>query len=1823
MATELAVAYVSIVPETSKIAPGVRKALGAAEKTADSSGQSMGTKLSAALGTTLKRSAVGVGVAAGAAIGAGLTKGIGRLNGIEQAEAKLRGLGHSADSVGSIMDNALASVKGTSFGLEEAATVAASAVAAGIKPGQELETTLKTVGDTAAIAGTSMSEMGAIFGSVAARGKLQGDDLLQLTSRGVPVLQMLGKQLGKTSEEVSDMVSKGQIDFKTFEAALRDGVGGSALEAGNTVKGAMANMGAAAGRLGATIAGPFFKQAAGGFRGVTDALDALNTKIQPTMQQVEQWLVGTGIPAFKDFGREAGSAFEQLIKSEAAGSSLASTQRAIEQISGVAKDLGPSLGTVASALLEASAALGISTWDVFATTLDLAARILDATLVPALRMVADFAEHNQIAVNAMVAAWMAFKTVPGIMSRVTGALEPIKSKTDSLKSAMDNLQTATIRTGSYGTVSMGRFGSAIAEVGQKVPILAKMQAAFVEGAVGAQHFARTTGVVKGAMAGVQGAATGAMNMLGGPWNVALLAGGAAATYFAGEASKMQKSVELNAESAKLAADAYMGMFDALSSGQDVTAAASKSFNDIRGHLDEIAANGPGGFTRFDTAVSGVLNKIPLLASEEQKATQASNERWRDTADAADRAGQAFDELGWSNDRVAAAVTGSDAAFQNLRQKLIETGEGGSEAAGHIQQLRDEFLQAQRTADALGPAGAKFGQVMEDISQKAGTAEDRASKLRIALMELSGVKLSAAEASAEMTRALDRVSQQMEQFAGATLSANGAIDTTTTAGAAAHDALMGIGNAMQRSVASGNDVNQVYGQFSSQLAGLKDSLGLTEAEYQKLLDTYGLTPEKLVTTADFQADPAKAAAAGLKAELDKLGDGQKEITMQVHDEAARQQLQDLGFKVGELQKDGTVKINVDNAEARAKLDDFVLNQMPKVDGKTPTAHAILDASQLFATNEFAAAQLYTLDLKRPTPLANMDVSQLNARQIEALQKVGLLDGQKPTPDAFLDISALSGEQQAALAKVFALDEQRPTPLASLSKEQLDAKANEATNRLRQLNDTHTEPRVTANTDQAITALGGVKSLLGSLKDKILNVFVRRHDEGGGHATGGRFATGGKLPKYATGDRHDGYRIPTTGRGSNGTDKWLALNEDNLPVARLDHGEWIINRRSSAKYDKELAAINAGTFPKLPGYANGGVFDDILGGQPMPTANDYLRFARGERVNGFQASRPLEGAPYIWGGSNWGDCSGTASAFAAFGLGIDPFPRKFATMDEEQWLRSHGARMGRGPAGTLRIGWANGGPGGGHTAVTLPDGTNAEMGGARGNGQLGGQAAGGLDGQFTNFAWIPASSGSNGADPVVDDDLSQYRAPAVTPAGTGGGSPTTTGGDPNLVPLDSQGQQAAQTVTDAQNDPNSIFYGTGANSWSDLAGNIAKATVGGHVADILGVLGIPNELPPLIKAGQQWYQMRQDEKGKQRDAEKDRQALLDTAQAVEDSDGGVKDPETGEVWSEAGPVPEDPQPPAAPATPQDAVRAAMRERGWDTGAQWDAVDFIVSHESGWNPTAVNPSSGAFGLFQFLGATKDAYLPDSNPDPEVQGRAGARYIADRYGSPIDARRHWEANRWYDKGGVAAGKGHMLKNTLDPERVLSPAQTRAFEDLVYNQLPSLANGGSLAPFAGEVASSMVSEAASAAVDTAVQGVAGAAAAIPGAGALAAGGPVLGAVGKLGADAAGWYAGQVTSGVVGSVEQFGRDMLAIPMQQLESLAQPLMPVIGQARAGLESLMAHAAPSGEQLAPVVDAVRESTSGGDTYQFISQNDDAMFSRYRLEMAKQSRGKVGAR
>lgn len=225
-------------------------------------------------------SLIGVGQAGIAAVaGMAIQGGIDRALNIDNARKKLAGFGHDAQDIESIMDSATQSVRGTAFGLGDAATAAATLSAAGIKSGEDMTNTLKSVANVAAASGRAFNDVGVIFSSVASRGKLMGDDMMQLSSSGVPVLQLLGTYLGKTSKEVSEMVSKGQIDFHTFSEAMRVGLGEAALSSGNTLAGSFANVRAALSRLTAPIFTQAIQVLVEAFKQAAPAIDAMGKQL--------------------------------------------------------------------------------------------------------------------------------------------------------------------------------------------------------------------------------------------------------------------------------------------------------------------------------------------------------------------------------------------------------------------------------------------------------------------------------------------------------------------------------------------------------------------------------------------------------------------------------------------------------------------------------------------------------------------------------------------------------------------------------------------------------------------------------------------------------------------------------------------------------------------------------------------------------------------------------------------------------------------------------------------------------------------------------------------------------------------------------------------------------------------------------------------------------------------------------------------------------------------------------------------------------------------------------------------------------------------------------------------------------------------------------------------------------------------------------------------------------------------------------------------------------------------------------------------------------
>ena len=337
----LADEYIRVRADTSKVPGDVRKAGARA-------GSDFQSSFASSMRSKLKGGLIGVGVAAGALFGAALKKGFARLSAIEEATAKLDGLGHSAKTVELIMKNALASVKDTAFGLDEAATVAATAVAAGVKPGKDLQRTLGLVADAATIGGDSLAGMGAIFADVAASNKIQGDTINQLNQRGIPILKLLADVTGKSQAEVRELASKGKIDFATFQKAMEQGLGGAALKSGNTASGAFKNMGAAFSRVGAALLKDVFPRIGAGINGITDWLD----DITPIAERI-------------------GKSWGKMLQSDAFKTAVADLKTAVEGLTGN-EDLVKSLEDMAGALpkIVSGLATAITKYTEFANLVD-------------------------------------------------------------------------------------------------------------------------------------------------------------------------------------------------------------------------------------------------------------------------------------------------------------------------------------------------------------------------------------------------------------------------------------------------------------------------------------------------------------------------------------------------------------------------------------------------------------------------------------------------------------------------------------------------------------------------------------------------------------------------------------------------------------------------------------------------------------------------------------------------------------------------------------------------------------------------------------------------------------------------------------------------------------------------------------------------------------------------------------------------------------------------------------------------------------------------------------------------------------------------------------------------------------------------------------------------------------------------------------------------------------------------------------------------------------------------------------------------------------
>jgi hypothetical protein len=105
----------------------------------------------------------------------------------------------------------------------------------------------------------------------------------------------------------------------------------------------------------------------------------------------------------------------------------------------------------------------------------------------------------------------------------------------------------------------------------------------------------------------------------------------------------------------------------------------------------------------------------------------------------------------------------------------------------------------------------------------------------------------------------------------------------------------------------------------------------------------------------------------------------------------------------------------------------------------------------------------------------------------------------------------------------------------------------------------------------------------------------------------------------------------------------------------------------------------------------------------------------------------------------------------------------------------------------------------------------------------------------------------------------------------------------------------------------------------------------------------------------------------------------------------------------------QPVTASGSPQQIAQGLLGSYGWPA-SQFSCLQPLWNAESGWNVSASNPSSGAYGIPQALPGSKMASAgPDWQTSAATQIRWGLGYIRSVYGSPCAAWSHEQVDGWY----------------------------------------------------------------------------------------------------------------------------------------------------------------------------------------------------------------------
>lgn len=168
-------------------------------------------------------SRVGTGIAAAFSVGAIMSFGsaiIDSLKNYEYFSASLRTLMHGDRQTAKALEGQLVKLAATTpFSLSDVQAGSKQLLAYGFKPGNVTKD-LKTLGDVASGVGAPLTDIVYLYGTLKTQGRAFTKDIMQFTSRGIPIIGELAKQFGVSEAAVMKLVETGKVGFPQIEKAF-------------------------------------------------------------------------------------------------------------------------------------------------------------------------------------------------------------------------------------------------------------------------------------------------------------------------------------------------------------------------------------------------------------------------------------------------------------------------------------------------------------------------------------------------------------------------------------------------------------------------------------------------------------------------------------------------------------------------------------------------------------------------------------------------------------------------------------------------------------------------------------------------------------------------------------------------------------------------------------------------------------------------------------------------------------------------------------------------------------------------------------------------------------------------------------------------------------------------------------------------------------------------------------------------------------------------------------------------------------------------------------------------------------------------------------------------------------------------------------------------------------------------------------------------------------------------------------------------------------------------------------------------------------------